>query len=62
MPILVKTFGRLGNPAMKLIKKLAATAVAVGAAKKGDFMITALRDLSVGLYRVPMSYVLPLQP
>ena len=50
VPLSTKTFGRLGKPAMALLNKLAECASASGVVFK-DFVVNALRELSVGLCR-----------
>ena len=46
-----ETFGRLGKPATALLNKLAECASASGVVFKNDFVVIALRELSVGLCR-----------
>ena len=49
VPLSIETYGRLGEPAMKLLNTLADTAAAGGVVVKGDFVRSALRELSTGL-------------
>ena len=49
MPLSMESYGRMGKPAMELLNTLATQACASGAFTKGDFVGSALRELSVGL-------------
>jgi hypothetical protein len=50
-PFSVETYGRLGKPAMQLLNDLASAATAGGVRFKGDFVMHALREISVSLCR-----------
>lgn len=49
VPLSVESYGRMGAPALELLNTLATSASASGTVVKGDFVGTALRELSVGL-------------
>ena len=51
MPLSVESYGRLGEPAMRLLNTLADSAAAGGVVVKGDFVRNALRELCFGLCR-----------
>ena len=51
MPLSVESYGRIGEPAMQLLNTLAEMASASGSVDKGDFVGSALRELSVSLCR-----------
>ena len=48
-PLSMESYGRMGKPAMELLSTLATQASESGAFTKGDFVGSALRELSVGL-------------
>ena len=50
-PFSVESFGRLGQPAMALLKKLADVAASTNSVHAEDFITNALRELSVALIR-----------
>ena len=51
VPLVVESYGRMGQAAMGLLNTLATAAAAGGAVKKSAFVTNALRQLSVGLCR-----------
>jgi len=51
VPLSVESYGRLGEPAMRLLNTLADSAAAGGVVVKGDFVRNALRELCFGLCR-----------
>ena len=50
-PLSHESYGRLGKPATQLLNSLAIAASAAGVVVKGDFVESALRELSVSLCR-----------
>ena len=50
-PIIVETYGRVGEPAHKLLKRLAGIAAQSGKVDKEAFMANTLKEMSVGLCR-----------
>jgi hypothetical protein len=52
IPFSVETYGRLGQPAMKLLHLLGDEAAGPGGVTRASFVNDALRELSVGLCRV----------
>jgi hypothetical protein len=51
VPFSVETYGRLGQPAMKLLHVLGDEAAGLGGVTRATFVNGALRELSVGLCR-----------
>jgi hypothetical protein len=51
VPFSVETYGRIGQPAMKLMHDLGEEAVGPGGVSRLFFVAGALRELSVGLCR-----------
>jgi hypothetical protein len=51
VPFSVETYGRLGQPAMKLLHMLGDEAACPGGITRASFVQGALRELSVGLWR-----------
>jgi hypothetical protein len=51
VPLSVVTYGRLGQPAMKLLHSLGDEAAGPGGVTRASFVNVALRELSVGLCR-----------
>ena len=50
-PFSVESFGRLGKPAMAMLKQLADNAGSAGSVRTDDFITNALREISVALVR-----------
>lgn len=50
-PFSVESYGRLGKPAMAILKQLADNAGSAGSVRTGDFITNALREISVALVR-----------
>jgi hypothetical protein len=51
VPFSVESYGRLGQPAMKLLHQLGDEAAGPGGVTRASFVAGALRELSVGLCR-----------
>jgi hypothetical protein len=57
MPFSVETYGRLGQPAMKLLHVLGDEAAGPGGVDLASFVAGALRELNTGLCRGGLLYV-----
>jgi hypothetical protein len=63
VPLSHESYGRLGQPAHRFLNELANIASSTGAADKGGFVESALRELSIGLcrsnHRILSAYAAP---
>ena len=51
IPLSTETYGRLGKPALALLKRLSSVACETRSVHQDDFIDNALRELSIGLCR-----------